>query len=444
MDRIKPRIFFAAALVAVLASACAIKVPKGRPVALDNRGAEPERVAKYEHAGWTIARATLHNHTVYSDGCRTPEDLLELARIQGIAVLAYNDHREGTMCIKPLLCADAGGVESAGYDKYFDHLRDIQELAREQDMIALKGVEVSSPYFYNNGKFPHIVIRGQFQHFTVYGIEDPEILDNMPVSHDMTLSPQPFPGDTPYQEFVDYIHDNGGIVHAVHPESVQDDWLGTVHVLTPAPVWNLHLKNLAGFSILPEGFGERTGAPGGLWDTALAEYLAGMRERPLWASADSDYHGPRGSLVTATTLFYMREFTEAEIYRCMREGRMVALQGEAFQDVYVAEWWVSGGGPPKNPVMLGEEAKVGGTPKVRFALNRDVPGCRTRLVRNGVVIYEADGSELSFADSEQGSKRAPAYYRIEVAGPEGSGEIDYDSDLAPASKLFTNPIFVRF
>ena len=80
----------------------------------------------------------------------------------------------------------------------------------------------------------------------------------------------------------------------------------------------------------------------------------------------------------------------------------------------------------------------------RFALSREVPGCVTRLIRNGLVVHEAEGTTLSFTDSEQGSKRAPAYYRVEVEGPETGEEVDYDSELAAVSKLFTNPIFVRF
>jgi len=220
--------------------ACTFTVPGGKkPVELSGMSQTPERTSIYRHGDWIIARASLHNHTVYSDGCRTPEDLLELARVQGMAILAYTDHREGKICMgkNKLVCAQTGGVESVGYHAYYDHLEKIQEKAREQDMIVTKGVEVSSPYFFNNGKFPSIVLRGQFKHFTVYSIQDPQVLADMPVSREISIfKPQPIPGDTPYQEFVDYIIGKGGIVHAVHVESQQDDWLGPVHVLTPAPI----------------------------------------------------------------------------------------------------------------------------------------------------------------------------------------------------------------
>ncbi|HUT55640.1 MAG TPA: PHP domain-containing protein [bacterium] len=415
-----------------------------KPVALEAGAGAPERTPKYEHAGWTIARASLHNHTIYSDGKRTPEDLLELARRQGMAILAITDHREGEIKMDGVLRAQAGGVEKVGYEAYYQRLGQVQAAARGEDMIVIKGVEVSPPYLYNAGKFPALVIAGQYNHFTVYDVPDPAVLAAMPVSHEINFRPEPSPGDTPYQQFVDYIADHGGIVHAVHAESAQDEWIGTTHVLTPAPVKNLHLKHLTGFSITPEGWHQKAGGPGGLWDTDLIEYLAGMRERPVWANGDADYHGPHGSLATSTTLFYMREFSEDEIYRCMRQGRMVALQGDAFQDTYVAEWWVSGGGRPGNPVMLGEEIEVKAAPVVRFALDHPVAGTRTRLVRNGVVIHEEQGSELSYTDIEQGEKKAPAYYRVEVIGPRNESEKSYESATEPDSVLFVNPIFVRF
>lgn len=442
-SRRKPAVWAALAVVGLMAAGCTIRLPQGKAVALETGQAQPERRPVYEHAGWVIARASLHNHTIYSDGCRSAEDLLRLAQMQGMAVLAYNDHREGKLCLGKRFCIQAGGVEQVGYAAYFEHLRRIQAQALAQGMIVLKGVEVSSPYMFNYGRFPRLVLGGQFRHFTVYAIEDPQLLERMPARREMKLKPERIPDLRPYQEFVDYIVQHGGIVHAVHVESGQDEWFGPVHAITPPPIPNLHLRNLTGFSILPEAWHEKAGGPGGRWDTVLLEYLSGMRERPLWASADADYHGPKGSLANATTLFYLREFSEPEIYRAMREGRMVALQGEAFQNSFVAEWWVSDSGPPKEAVMLGQEVTLKATPVVRFALDHPVPACRVRLLRNGRIIAEQEGSEITFADEEQGAKKEPAVYRVEVVGPRGEGKV-FETALAPESELFVNPIFVRF
>jgi len=427
----------ALAAVSLAAAACMLPASKKKPIPLEKISSEPERTAIYRHDGWTIARASLHNHTIYSDGCRTPEDLLELARMQGMAVLAYTDHREGVVCYGKMFCGDRGGVESVGYDVYYDHLDEIQETAASYGMIALKGVEVSPPYFRNYGRLPSLFLWGGANHFTVYAIEDPAVLEDMPTRDEIPLSPETEYDQGPYEEFVKYIHDAGGIVHCVHPEWTSDGWDGTVHSMTIPPIHNVRIPHITAFAALPESF-EVVPRPGGPWDGVLAEYLVGMRERPVWVVGDADYHCG-GSLANATTLLYMREFTEAEVYNCMKEGRMVALSGEAFQDSYVAEWRVGDGAR----VMSGEEVVVRGAPTVRFALDHPVAECETVLIRNGVAIKRTLGVELSFTDHDLAKTRSPAYYRVEVVGPIGDNR-SFESPTIPESLLFTNPIFVRF
>lgn len=433
------------ACLALMVSSCYLPAGKRKTVEVEPGAGKAERTPVYKHGGWIIARASLHSHTNVSDGCRTPEDLLELARIQGMAVLSYNDHREAKECAgkSELFCQRKGNIEGTiGYKEYFEILDGLQEKARGMDMIVLKGTE-ARPYIYNYGKFPHLVINGGQNHFTVNDIDEPEILEGMPGRDYITFKPHPLIAAEPYNEFVDYVVANGGIVSAAHIDSGNDEWVGMAHGAQPAPADNIHrLDNLTAFAVLPEGWGEKSGGPGGWWDTVLMEYLGGMRKVPVWAWGDSDYHCRR-SLAGATTLFYMREFTEEEVYRCMREGRMVALMGDSFQDTYVAQWAVSGSGKPSGKVMLGQEVKVKGAPVIRFALNRAVPGCRTRLIKNGKVIFEGEGTEISYIDREQGKREEPAYYRVEVVGPRLDPET-YDGPTHPESELFVNPIFVRF
>ncbi len=429
----------AAAILAFMAGSCVVPYPDPKRIELEAAAGGPERTPVYRHGGYIVARASLHNHTTLSDGCRSPEDLLDLAQAQGMAILAYTDHREGKICVGKAVCLQIGGVEKIGYDAYYKRLRSIQSQAAERDMIVLKGVEVSPPWLYNYGRFPNIVVGGQHRHFTVYDIEDPSILADMPARREVKITPEPYPGDAPYQDFVDYIVEAGGIVHAVHVESGRDQWIATAHFVTAAPVYDLHLDRVTGFSVLPSAWRERTGGPGGLWDSTLLEYQAGMRDAPLWASADADYHGPSGSLANATTLFYMREFTESEVYRCMREGRMVALQGEAFQDVFVSKWSVSGEGGPDEAVMSGRSIIITGTPRIDFSLNVEVGGVKARLIRNGVAIREFEGVGFSYLDEEAGESAEPAYYRVELVGPRAKS-----TATMAESELFVNPIFIRF
>jgi len=436
-------------LILVLATGlvcgCTLPAKKRDAVEFQKTGDQPARTPIYKHGGWIIARGTMHNHTIYSDGCRAPEDLLALAQAEGMAVLAFNDHRENKMCLgnPGLICLQNGGIEKVGYEAYFDRLQKVREAALGQSVIVLKGIE-AAPFLYNEGKFPNVVIRESYNHFTVYALDDPAVLAAMPTRNFMTIKPETDPGEAPFQEFVDYITGQGGMVFAAHVEDWGDDWVGPVHSVTPAPIRNLMLKDLTGFAVLPDAWGEKTGGPGGLWDVALAKYMMGMASKPLWADGDADYHGPKGSLATATTLFYMKEFTEEEVYRCMREGRMVALQGEEFQDSYVSEWWVSDSEPPDNPVMLGREVYLQGPPIVRFALDHPVAGSRVRLIRNGAVVLEQPGVEFTFVDEQAGTGREPCFYRVEVIGPHKPGGRDYDLPTMPETELFVNPIFAHF
>ncbi len=436
-----------AALFMVITAGCVIGIGMKKDRAhLEPDGFKPARTPVYKQGDWIIARASLHNHTIFSDGCRSAEDLLELARRQGMAVLAITDHREGRICTSDseLMCLKPGGIEEYGYDTYFSRLSELQEVAHEQDMLLVKGVEVI-PYFYNYGKAPYLVLDGLQHHFVVYGIEEPQVYADMPARQNISLDPEPVPTAAPWQRWVDYIVGHGGIIHAAHVEAGEDVWYGSVHGVCPPPIENIHrLQGLTGFSIFPDGWHEKAGGPGGLWDTVLVEYLTGMREKPMWANADADYHGPERSLAWATTLLYMNEFTEDEVLRCMREGRMVALMGPAYQDTYVSEWSVSGSSSPTSSMMSGMEITLDEAPRIRFALDHPVKGSVIKLVRNGTVIKKVKGSSLDFVDEQTGSSREPSYYRVHVFGPQGSYTKKDDYPTHPASQVVVNPIFVRF
>ncbi len=399
----------------------------------------PERTAVYHHDGWIVARASMHNHTVLSDGVREPEDLLLQAKQEGMAILAYTDHREGGFKIGKRLNLPINGIESIGYEAYLDRLNEIK--SNEDELIILLGIEVA-PFFYNTGKAPNFIIMNENMHFTVYNISDPQVFLDMPVTRDIHVKPDPLTFTEPYQKFVDYITEHGGIVHKVHPESTLDRWVGPIRFISRKhPEQIRSLEGLAGFSVLPEGY-EIAARPGGAWDAALVEYLLGARDQVPWAMGDADYHGPNGSLARSTTMFYMREFSEDEVYNCLREGRMIALMGASFQDSYVTEFSVSDFGPPESTIMFGQKAYLSGPPLIRFSLNREVPEVRTLLIRNGKVIYETTDSIFEYTDHEMFDSNIPAVYRVEMIGPRENREPGESGKLEAQSELFTNPIFV--
>lgn len=400
------------------------------------------RTPIYRDAGYIIARASLHVHSTYSDGQRDMDDLPALARCEGMAILGLNDHAVGKICWRDGVCLSFNGIERHGYKPYLDNIGRIK--AKNPDLIILPGVE-AMPYIYNAGKAPNFLVIGENTHFTVYGITDPAVFDEMPYKDTLRdLSPETFPGLAPYQRFVDYINHHGGMINAVHVDSEMDDFYGPAHFFMEGPVHGIHdLRGLNAFSILPEGFSPLAGGAGGAWDAALAEYTLGDRPRVPWALGDSDYHEVSDTMGWATTLFYLREFSETDVYAAMREGRMVALMGSVFNDSYVAEFSVADGGKaPARPVMLAEKVSVSSAPVVRFHLNRPVPGVTARLVRNGRVIFTTAGCGFEYTDREMFERGLPAYYRVELTGPVRAGVHGESPHQETASELRTNPVFV--
>jgi len=394
----------------------------------------------YHQDGWIIARASLHNHTIISDGTSRPEDLIELARREGIAILAVTDHREGRIQLSNGLKIPVNGIEKIGYQKYFDTLVPLKEA--NPDLIILIGAEVN-PYLYNIGRFPGFVILNQDSHFVVYNLKDPEVFEKMPAWREVSVKPIGYPGRAPYQDWVNYIADHNGLVFVAHPDSNQNIWVLTIRFYSEPQVQSLHLKNIAGFSSLTESYGPEFAGPGGAWDSVLSEYLSGMRDRPIWTVGDCDYHGGNGTLTgCGNTLFYLREFSEDDVYLAMRQGRMVSFAGEMFQNSYIAEFSVSDGKTPQDKIMFGQEIKIFAPPLIRFSLDHQIPGVKTLLIRNGKVIRETEGSALEFIDQEMFEKKMPAYYRIEVLGPFTKVKIKDHEHLQP-NIIFTNPIFVR-
>jgi hypothetical protein len=301
------------------------------------------------------------------------------------------------------------------------------------------------PYFYNVGRPPNFVILNENHHFTVYGVDDPAVFESMPARREIgSFKPEPLVFEGPYQEFVNYFAERDAIVHAVHVESVQDMWVaGLAHFIDRKhPEFIYDMKGLTGFSALPEAF-EFTPAPGGAWDAALLEYLLDARARVPWAVGDADYHGPDGSLAQSTTLFYLREFTVAEVYRALREGRMAALMGDKFQDTYVSEFSAGAEGePPLSPIMFGEKILVSSPAVIRFRLNREPAGIRTELIRNGKVILTVEGGDFEFLDREMFEQNLPAVYRVRISDSDHPSDSEQPAGRWGPNLLFTNPLFV--
>jgi len=425
------RLLFSSLLVLFLAGCGALKQ---KPVPLEERLSTPKTSPVYDYQGFIIARGSMHNHTIYSDGCRTAEELVQQARNEGIAVLTFTDHREGRMCLTKNICGDLGGVDSprVGYKKYSEL---VHRLANEnKGMIIIYGQE-TVPYLWNERAFPFPLGRGGNWHFTTYGIEDTEVYEEMPARKGISTRKEKEPGMEPYINWVDYMVSKGGFVFLAHPDVADNQWIATVHSWSPAATdFPPKLLRLSGVAITPEGF-TGVGKPGGTWDQSLFEYLAGLRQKPLWAWGEADYHCPPTDLRRGTTLFYLQGFSEPEVFKAMEKGMMVALMGDEFQDVFVTEFSVGDRKPAPEKIMFGQSLKIAGAPVIKFSLNKEIPVTEARLIRNGKIVFTGRSANFEFKDEEAAAKRTPVYYRVEL---EGQGPYE----TGKGSRLFTNPVFV--
>jgi hypothetical protein len=167
---------------------------------------------------------------------------------------------------------------------------------------------------------------------------------------------------------------------------------------------------------------------GGIWDSALSEYLDRKRAQPLWTLGDSDFHGAEQQLDAVVTWIYAQRADKAALVDAMARGRMVAVQGGGFPCLRVEEFALAAPGDQAGRVMCGETVRDPKATTVRFALSRSVPGLSVRLIRNGEVIFTTREGSFAFADSAFLAGHRQAYYRVEATGDGGI-------------EVVTNPVF---
>jgi hypothetical protein len=447
-DVIKRRLGMAKRICAVLILACMVsatgactipitRARKGLPV---TPLAYPERTPVYESGEWIIARASMHNHTTFSDGKRSMEGLVQLARNQGMAVLAITDHHKLGRTIGPITARDNSITErEGGYKDYFEHLCKVRD--ETHDVIVIPGVEYTG-WSWGEGKFPNMTVWGMSHHFVVYGINDYRVWEQAPYQSRVPMIKYNDPDLElePLIELVGFFRDAGGMVFWAHPDWYSEASYGPIK-LKDHPCGRLvnQLKDINGFAAVPEGFFEAA-QPGTAWDHALLEYILGERDSPVWAIGDADYHGEPHTLANGTTMLYLHELTREQVYQAMEKGRMVVHMGDPFQDVFVKEFRVSVSRTVGDEIMLGEKVKLDASPCIGFALNSPVSPIRVRLIRNGMVIHETDESKFVYIDNEAFERGLPAYYRVEIKG-ERRGKAE---PWPWSSYLFTNPVFVEF
>jgi len=248
------------------------------------------------------------------------------------------------------------------------------------------------------------------------------------------------PRDTdPYQEFIDYVQSRGGMTFWSHPESrfsAEGQDLGLIRLVTkPYPGDMVQTANYTGFAAL---YGETTlaDAPGMQWDVMLNQYCEGTRKTPVWAIAESDYHGLDGKepLDRYLTVFLVREKTREAVLDAMKHGHMYAISRSGPVSPVLDYFRVTDGEDGNNAIS-GEQFTVRALPpklsgKISVSDGQQYVA-EVKIIRNGELYkYFMDYTPIEFTFTEtEYPARGKNNYRI-------------DARIEKIGRILSNPVFV--
>jgi len=242
-------------------------------------------------------------------------------------------------------------------------------------------------------------------------------------------------GIKPYQNFIDYVNQRGGLTFWAHPEAENIQRIGRIDLETREHTVDLlEAKNYTGFSIFYEGY-KKVGLPGGTWDEVLKQYCQGIKAGPIWAIAglSFDQSGELTSRMKALrTVLLIPKLGKEEVLQALREGRMYVMRGENCSQ-FILDKFIIGDISTGSEATIGEEILLKYNPRIDISgyfLDRQNKPIRIKLIRNGKIVKAFQvysPFNVSYQDDyDGGGKRF--YYRLEI---QSQGLL-----------LVTNPIFV--
>ena len=446
-------------------------------------------------------RGAVHLHTTYSTGKKeTIEEIAQRAKEHGVDVLIFAEDdilqvRYGVPLLRDLLRfshTEPAPITDGTLGDYFDEIQRVG--AKHPELIIFGGIE-SNPFYYWDVDLARLTwtMHSFDKHIIALGMEKVEEYAQLQVLHGkgneywywtslLLLWPLigvayglvlgashprglrlgvlilstlclinnfPFkvtymdqyngdPGPGPYQRYIDYVNQHGGLVLWPHLEAKSaippKDFLGGLFhfVSTTEP----HVEDMvdtydyAGFAAL---YGDNITAtePGHQWDTVLGQYLAGQRAKPIWGEGEIDYHYDQkgGRIHDILTVFMVKERTRAAVMDALRQGRMYAVRGGDEQlvlDTFEVESELRRG-------ISGEQIPSQGLARISMRidkLNGKQEEVKLRLIRTGQVIAEFNGlTPLEFQQVDTGIRPGEkVYYRLMAK--------------SRTARLTSNPIFV--
>ena len=238
-------------------------------------------------------------------------------------------------------------------------------------------------------------------------------------------------GSLPYQNYIDYVNERGGVTFWVHPEAEYIlEMEGVGFVTTEYSYRLLDTKGYTGFSIFPEGY-QKIGKPGGVWDTLLLDYCRGIRENPVWAIGGLAFEKGNisESMKHLQTIVLVPEKSKPAVLEALKKGRAYVVEGKKSLDFLLENFSVSDeAGKVKG--ILGDEVKIEGRPLVYIegGFLEKQQEVEIKIIKNGEVVKTHKIEQPFRVVYHDEIITEPSYYRLEIIGR--------------GLHLVTNPIFV--
>jgi len=456
-------------------------------------------VADIAFAGFIQLDGVADVKTRFSRGCSTLQEIAELARTRGIDTVIFGDQARDALeyglfpferVIKKRY--ENSSILTVGASAYTSEINDNDK--QFQETLLLPGTEVAPFYYWTERD--SLIANNPDKHLFVVGFDGPELYEQLPVldsnfsqsylaqyqyffggcvalfllslipvikgykrkttgvvagimfllvvnNHPFRSSPfNQYSGDQgtqPYQELIDYVNDNGGLVFWNHMEATdgtrRDGRVG--YKTEPYPEDLLLTSGFTGFQSVA-AFPIMQVEPGKEWDHVLGEYLQGQRGKPVWGYGGNNFlcEDAETKLGDIRTVFLVRQKSRYDVLDAMAKGRMYAVRQTGDERLSLDDFTISDVKSGQKAVM-GEELTSSDFPELNIKI-RSTKGTektvRLSIIRNGLEVKQETVAlpyELAWRDVDVKWEEGPVFYRLKI-------------ELDSANYLVSNPIFVHF
>ena len=440
--------------------------------------------------------------TRFSRGCSTLQEVAKQARLKGIDVVIFGDQARdaleyGIVPLERIIRKrnESSSILTVGAPAYISEINDNDK--QFEETLLISGAEVAPFYYWTGNVFTdNLVANNLDKHLFVVGLDTPKLYEQLPildsnfskrylihyqqyfvgcvvffllflvaflkgykkkftrliagimfllVLNNMPFRSSPFSqykgdlGIQPYQELINYVNSNGGLVFWNHMEAPNEiKQKGRITYKTdPYPKDLMLTSDYTGFQSIAD-FPVMQIEPGNEWDNVLGEYIQGQREKPAWGYGGNNYlcEDGRTKFGEVRTIFLVRQKSRNDVLDAMASGRMYAVRQTGDERISLDDFTVSDALSGRQANM-GEELVSNDFPELKIKVrmtNGTEKTVRLSVIRNGLEVKKetiALPYELTWRDVNFDKNDGPVFYRLKV-------------EADPENYLVSNPIFIHF